>query len=146
MRCRVDSDDEIIWIGRNLDARSFGQGLPNIFIRYLFPQPPQDSICIHLGPVSERVAINRKFYTICHWATIDIHRTINRNPLWNGGPRQKYDLIYRLSTNIQYEKSHWIMKLYLSKIYHSVKTPFPSGPVVHEEKHVIMSWVPFFHL
>ena len=31
------------------------------------------------GPVSERVAINRKFYTICHWATIDIHRTINRN-------------------------------------------------------------------
>ena len=36
------------------------------------------------GPVSERVAINRRFYTICHWATIDIHRTINRNPLWNG--------------------------------------------------------------
>ena len=37
----------------------------------------------NLGPVSERAAINRKFYTICHWATIDIHRTINRNPLWN---------------------------------------------------------------
>ena len=37
----------------------------------------------HQGPVSERVAINRKFYTICHWATIDIHCTTNRNPLWN---------------------------------------------------------------
>ena len=36
------------------------------------------------GPVSERVAINRKFYTSFYWATIDIHRTINRNPLWNG--------------------------------------------------------------
>ena len=38
-----------------------------------------------LGPVSERVAINRKFlHVICHWAPIDIHRTMNRDPLWNG--------------------------------------------------------------
>ena len=42
-----------------------------------------------LGSVSERVAINRKFYTICHWATIDIHRTINCNPLWNGAQVSK---------------------------------------------------------
>ena len=38
------------------------------------------------GPVSQRVVINRKFskYTICHWATTDIKRMINRNPLCDG--------------------------------------------------------------
>ena len=35
------------------------------------------------GPVSERVAINRKFYMICHWAAIDIHSGVN--PFWGVG-------------------------------------------------------------
>ena len=40
----------------------------------------------NLGPVSQSVTINCKlsYYMICHWATIDINRTINRNPFWNG--------------------------------------------------------------
>ena len=38
------------------------------------------------GPVSQRVVINRNFslVQVCHWATFDINRTSNRNPLWNG--------------------------------------------------------------
>ena len=34
-------------------------------------------------------------YTVCHWATIDINCTINRNPFWNGPRRGLRALLYK---------------------------------------------------
>ena len=55
----------------------------NTGINFLFPHCFYPLYIPGQGPVSQRVAINRKFsqYTIYHSATIDISCTINHNPL-----------------------------------------------------------------
>ena len=73
----------------------------------------QNYTCIFItswAPVSYTVAINSKFYTICHWATIDIHRTINRKPLWNGAQ----SLVTELSMGMwdETQRHHLNKKLY----------------------------------